>query len=386
MCAKRTYFGYMRLLMMAVGIWRLHNQQSSAVTRVLYQVYSVLFHLIYSSAMISLGVDLPGLLATDRLAAMDNIGKFIIGGVTILKMFMCQSNDVVNLLRLALNQDAEISTHIDPEIVKIYNWHIVCDNKFISLLVISATLMGTCITILGDINCFMLKRIPQNNVTEKPLLLHYWYPFDRNKYYSAVIIDQNIRPTLACLCIGVVSAFANCVIFFLRTQLKVLQYNFRNFDKYVDKDDVERLLKVLCAQHQQLIKYFEKFNQSLKNIVFLEYLVSSVLFATLIVQITAGNELITNSIILLSTTVQLLTFSWTSNEIIVQSLELARALFESNWYDQTEAAKLVVRIMMMRCQKPLCLRVGNMGVMDLNAGLSRLKLGYSYTSIMSSGD
>ncbi|XP_060525201.1 odorant receptor 49b-like [Cylas formicarius] len=84
--------------------------------------------------------------------------------------------------------------------------------------------------------------------------------------------------------------------------------------------------------------------------------------------------------------IQLLTFAWSCNEIIIQSAELAAALFESDWYNCDSKTKVIVHIMMMRCQKPLCLRNGSFGVMDLEVGVSRLKLAYSYTSLMKNGD
>ncbi|XP_060532251.1 uncharacterized protein LOC132705589 [Cylas formicarius] len=188
---------------------------------------------------------------------MDNVGKFIIGGVTIWKMIMCQSNDVVNLIRVALRQDAEISSQTEPGVIKIYKWHVSLDNKFVFLLVISATLMGTTSTVLGDINCLFWTKSTDNGTTEKPMPLHYWYPFDRNKHYVMVIVDQNIRPTLVTFCIGVVSAFVNCVTIFLRAQLRLLQYRFKNFDRSLDGGTVtaEHSLRFLCAKHQELIRY-----------------------------------------------------------------------------------------------------------------------------------
>ncbi|XP_060525188.1 odorant receptor 43a-like [Cylas formicarius] len=114
----------------------------------------------------------------------------------------------------------------------------------------------------------------------------------------------------------------------------------------------------------------------------LDYTVCSLTFALLILQIIAGEELLIKFTILTFTTLQLMTFSWNCNEIILQSMELAKALFNRDWYNQNRHAKILIHVMMMRCQKPLSLRIGWLGVMDLDAGISRLKLGYSYTSIM----
>ncbi|XP_060524699.1 odorant receptor 49b-like isoform X2 [Cylas formicarius] len=391
MSSKKGYFAYIRFLMMVVGIWRIEHWGSRSNTgKVVYKAYSVTFQLICWSAMVSLAVELPELIRTDTVAAMDNVGRFIILGVIIFKMVMCQSERVLKLLRLALAQDAQILTETNAAVKMIYERHVSYDNKFVSLLVTSATCMGVCVSILGDVKCYeFLKRAENRNVSDKPVSSRYWYPFDRDDHYALVMVDQNLRPTLACLCMGVVSAFVNCVVVFLRLQLKLLQYDFRHVGKFDEKlktASAERTVKMLCLKHQRLIEYVGEFNYSLKDIIFLEYMVTSVSFATLTVQIIAGQQVIFNLTVLMFTIVQLLTFAWNSNEIIAQSLELSFALYESRWYEQTSATKTLIHIMMMRCQKCLCLKIGVLGAMDLSAGISRLKLGYSYTSLMKTGE
>ncbi|XP_060532245.1 odorant receptor 49b-like isoform X4 [Cylas formicarius] len=334
--------------------------------------------------MVSLSADLPSLLKTNPSIAIEKMGRFIFCFVMTIKMAMCRSKGVLNLIKDALRQDRELSVQDDPEIRNIYKWHINFDNKLISLIVMSAILVGLSVAVIGDADA--LRRFKKGNVTHLSLPMHYWYPFDTDKHLTLAIIDQNIRPILVLFCLGVVSAFVNCLIIFLRVQLMALQFKFRNFDKYRSHRSPEDVLKLLCLKHQKLIECIGQFNGSLKNIILLDYTMVSVTFGTVILQMTAKSDIVVNSMTLIFTTIQLLAFSWSANEIIVQSTELADALFESNWYDQSKRTKMLIQIMMMRCHRPLCLRIGQFGFMDLNAGMSRLKLGYSYTSIMSKSE
>ncbi|XP_060532243.1 odorant receptor 30a-like isoform X3 [Cylas formicarius] len=381
MDTRKSYFYYIKFLMMIVGIWGLSDHNSSRIKKKFYATYSVLFQLVYLSAMVSLSADLPSLLKTNSPIAMENMGRFIFCLVTMIKMVMCRSKGVLDLIEDALRQDRELFVQDDTEIGNIYRWHVNFDNKIISLIVTSAALVSLSIAVIGDANA--MRRFKKGNATESPLPLHYWYPFNTDKYFTFVIIDQNVRPTLVLFCLGVVSAFVNCLIIFMRAQLMALQFNFRHFHQYRSHRSPEDILKLLCIKHQGLIKCIGQFNASLKNIILLEYTIVSITFGTVILQITAKNQIVVNSLALIFTTIQLLAFSWSSNEIIVQSSELAVALFESNWCDQNKQTKKLIQIMMMRCQRPLCLRIGQLGLMDLNAGMSRLKLGYSYTSVMS---
>ncbi|XP_060525853.1 odorant receptor 30a-like [Cylas formicarius] len=379
MASDKGYFGYIRRLMMMVGIWRLLDYQTSTLKRRIYEVYAVLFQLICLSALVSLIGELPILFRTNNAtAAMDNIGKIIATVVVIFKMTMWRSNQMLRLMRLVLHQDSDIRLQPDSQIKAIYQRHQNYDDKFISLIVSSAVMIAVCAAGFGDVDCYLYTRQFRNlNQTQKPLPMNLWYPFDRNRHYVFVLIDQNIRPSMACLCIGVVSASVNSVIVFLKLQLTLLQRNFRSFDGCKGND-----LKALCVEHQKLIEFVAIFNGAMRNIIFLEYTVSSLTFATVIFQITTGDQLVFSFTMLAYISLQLLTFAWNSNEILIQSIELAKAIYESRWYDQSKSTKLLLYTMMMRCQKPLCLRIGLLGVMDLNAGLSRLKLGYSYTSVM----
>ncbi|XP_060525200.1 uncharacterized protein LOC132701371 [Cylas formicarius] len=210
----------------------------------------------------------------------------------VFKMLMCQSKPIVTLLRVALRADFVSVLQNSKEIKAIYEWHINFDNKLISLVLGAATLVGVLIPIFGDVNCYhYFKEHARKNITEKPLLVNYWYPFDRNKFYTGILIDQNIRPTLASVCIAIVSAFVNSIIIFIRLQLKLLQYSFRNFHKlHHEVRSTSHILKILCFKHQQLIKYVEDLNESFRTIIFLEYLVSSISFASQLYRITVGSR------------------------------------------------------------------------------------------------
>ncbi|XP_060523935.1 odorant receptor 30a-like isoform X5 [Cylas formicarius] len=366
----QEYFRYVRWLMIVAGIWKIEVDEFSLPKKRLYHVYAILVQMVCSSPMISYVFNMPTLLKTDKPAAISTIGIITFFGVTLTKMLICQTKPIVKLLRLALQPEYQHEGAINAEMKAIYEWHISCDNHVISLLFFGATFMGTFVDVFGDVNCYMyFKEHRGINVTEKPVLINYWYPFDKNKHYVFVLIDQNIRAVLGCLVAAVVNAFVNCIIIFVRLQLKLLQHSFSNFDKLDNIEDSD-MLKRLCLKHQQLIRYVEDLNKYFSTIIFLEYMVSSLSLAAQILQITLGVRPFLAFILLSYTIMQLLVFAWTSNEIIIQSSELAKALFESDWYQHDSEVKVMVHVMLIRCQKPLSLKIGPFGAMDLDVGIS----------------
>ncbi|XP_060524005.1 uncharacterized protein LOC132700598 [Cylas formicarius] len=380
---RADYFTRVRRLMMVIGIWKVENPRHSVFWKRVYQVYSVSFQMLCYSVGFSLLAEIPALAKSDAMAAMDNANRLTVYIVIIIKMIAWQSKRMVDLLAVMLEQNSQIraASLVDLAIRRLYRQHVRYNHKFVFVLVSSAVVISVNISAAGFIGVYRFIHSPENqNHTEKPLPLRFWYPFDIHKHYVLALVDQNLRPTLGCFCLGVTSASLNSLAIFVRVQLKMLQHHFQHFNR--QRKEAVDSLKLLCVKHQRLIKYTIEFSESLKYIVLLDYSVSSVTFAVLILQIIGGKELVISGTILTFTTLQLMTFSWNCNEIIVQSTELTTALFKSNWYYQDRSAKVLIQIMMMRCQTPLCLRIGWLGVMDLDAGLSRLKLGYSYTSII----
>ncbi|XP_060523926.1 uncharacterized protein LOC132700553 isoform X2 [Cylas formicarius] len=349
------YFRYVKWLMIVAGIWRIEIEQFSPPKKKLYYFYTILIQMVFSSPLVSYVFNVPTLIKTDMPAAMSTMGLITFYGVILTKMFMCQSKPIIRLLQLALQSEYQPGRKINREIKAIYEWHTRFDNHVVSILFFGGVFVGICIDVFGDINCYIyFKQHNGTNLTDKLVPLNYWYPFDKNKHYVLVLLDQNVRAILGCLVTAIVNAFINCIFIYVRLQLALLQYNFRNFGQ-LDNSEGSNILKRLCAKHQQLIRYVEDLSESFKTIIFLEYMVSSLSLASQILQITL-------------------------------SLELSGALFESDWYKHHPKTKVDVHVIMMRCQKPLGLKVGHFGVMDLNVGLSRLKLAYSYASLMTNGD
>ncbi|KAK9729883.1 7tm Odorant receptor [Popillia japonica] len=61
---------------------------------------------------------------------------------------------------------------------------------------------------------------------------------------------------------------------------------------------------------------------------------------------------------LIAMLIQLFLFYWHANEIMLQSVEVAKAIWESDWFEYSEDIKKSLVLVILRCQKPLTLSVG----------------------------
>ncbi|XP_060530175.1 odorant receptor Or2-like [Cylas formicarius] len=97
---------------------------------------------------------------------------------------------------------------------------------------------------------------------------------------------------------------------------------------------------------------------------------------------TAGGNITYKFTHLFAVTSQLLLLAWYSDEIVFQSVELAPALYQSKWYECSKESRVLISIMLMRCQRPLTIDIGSFGPMTVQSAATRLKLAYSYASVM----
>ncbi|CAG9762954.1 unnamed protein product [Ceutorhynchus assimilis] len=221
--------------------------------------------------------------------------------------------------------------------------------------------------------------LTKNPTTPKPHIVPFWFPFDKDAHYIPAMAYEiwHIFQTLAIN--GAVQALINAVMVFLRANLKILQYHIRNFDK----TEPEKNLKKLIIRHQELIEWVHNLDGSFKNILLLEYCVTSLQLATTLIQIIEGLNIAFNGTFFMHCLLQLFGLAWNANEILIESsVGLLRALYQSNWYNRGKKVSFLIYFMMMRCSRPLVMRIGPLGIMNLNAAISRAKLAYTCLSVL----
>ncbi|XP_060518352.1 odorant receptor 49b-like [Cylas formicarius] len=373
-----------RVAMIFGGCWRLELPTNSSLWRHFYSVYSILAYVMIGTSAFSLGANVPSLLEMNVLTAIECGAQGLFCAVLVAKMIACQSKGNIQLIRSARCQEMQLLTQEATILTRIYNQHIkYCYKLTISISVVS---ISTSVAVVehGIRENVLFNFHNKNTTLEGPHTMYFWYPFETKNYHTWVLIDESVRAFFIGICNVSVNVFINSVMIFLRAQLVVLQQEFRNFCDKSGKRKVagSKLLRVLCLKHQKLIKYYENFNDSLKFLVLLEYVMSSLITASTIIEIISGQNVTFSVGLFLTNFGGLMIIAWNSNEIILQSAALATALYESGWYYQDHETQVLLHLMMIRCQKPLTISIGPFGSMTVDAGMSRLRLAYSYTTVM----
>ncbi|XP_060535491.1 odorant receptor 45b-like [Cylas formicarius] len=222
-----------------------------------------------------------------------------------------------------------------------------------------------------------------NATKEKPLVFDsYFYKLDMEKYASCLLVCSVISLVINVFIIVSIKTFFFSCIIFVPSILNKLQVRFVKIMN--SGDDLWNAVGEIVMEHKRIISFVENFNESIKYLTLLEYLLNSLNVAAVSIQFIKNEGEVAASPIFhfLFLIFQTFVLGWSANEIKVQSLKLADALYHSAWYEQNEKIKKSILLMIIRAQKPLVLTIGPFDAMTTNSALRIMKASYSYVSLM----
>ncbi|XP_050303722.1 uncharacterized protein LOC126741373 [Anthonomus grandis grandis] len=394
MTESSTLFKMVKFMLIISGLWPLELKNVSKFWQVIYKGYYIFAHAIYLTSPFAFGGALICDFGVKVSQALEDFSRMTFVILIIFKLNIIRSENMKEMINLVIYEEKNIIKSKDLMVKNIYQFHVSYCKKMVFCIVVFLYAAGLINMFNGFIELYKWEINTHfvNETINKPHIIPFWFPFNKEKYYLLAIIYQiwHIYQTLAIN--GAIQALINSVMVFLRANLKILQYHIKNFDdtdslhfkdKYVAELYAAWKLKQLIKRHQKLIKWLNDLNSSFQNILLLEYSITSLQLATTLVQIIELVHIPFNGAFFTHCILQLLGIAWNANEILLESsVGLLKAMYESNWYCRGKDISFMVSFMMMRCTKPLVMRIGPLGIMDLNAAVSRIKLAYTCISIL----
>ncbi|XP_060518610.1 odorant receptor Or2-like isoform X2 [Cylas formicarius] len=129
--------------------------------------------------------------------------------------------------------------------------------------------------------------------------------------------------------------------------------------------------------------FVHNFNRSMKYLILVEYLLTSLNIAAVSIQMILFNSTRASATFFLSYLFsQIFILGWSANEIKMQSLAISDAIYDSPWYYQNGNAKKAVLLIIMRAQRPLQLTIGPFDAMSTETAVTVVKGSYSYVTLM----
>ncbi|XP_060533771.1 uncharacterized protein LOC132706443 [Cylas formicarius] len=346
----------------ASGIWKLEMPHRSRGFQLVYLIYSIVANMIYISIPLLLTINFPRLLKTDAGEGLETLPKILFCFSFVIKLILYQSESTKRLLAQAITDEAHFLDNGDYSVVEVHEKHVFFCNLLNKFFLMSTAGSGFILCEMGIVGSYKVNQLNKKlNVTlPRPLPLPFCYPFDENNYHIWILLEQLLVIVWCGFSIATVQIFSNSMMIYMRGQLKILQKYFSRYHRSATSvDGSVKALKLLCVKHQHLISFIDNVNGVFRNVVFIQYSISSIMLAMALFQVLAGNNVTYNITYVLVIISELLLLAWSTDEIVTQSDELASALYSCTWYECDRESRILIILMLIRCQKPLSIDIGS---------------------------
>ncbi|CAG9817673.1 unnamed protein product [Phaedon cochleariae] len=173
------------------------------------------------------------------------------------------------------------------------------------------------------------------------------------------------------------------MVTFATARIAVLGYKFENFEIYSNgrNESTFHCLRNIVTEHQNLIRYVEDVQKSLKWYLLGEFLIKSYHITVSLLNVihaTNKEEIIFYQSMVIGLLLHVSMFYYNANELSSESTNLSVRIFKSNWYDQSSGVVRSLSIVMARVQRPLVLYMGNIRVIDNDLIVNMIKAAYTF--------
>ncbi|XP_061394589.1 odorant receptor 30a-like [Musca vetustissima] len=203
-------------------------------------------------------------------------------------------------------------------------------------------------------------------------------------YYQICFLFQIIiTPAGCCMYIPFTNLIVSFILFGI-LMCKVLQHKLRNL-KDVSNEKAREVM-VWCIKYQlQLVNFVDTINDLTTYTFLVEFMafgamLCAMLFLLIIVE-TIGQMFII-CIYIFMIFAQSVIMYYFANELYDQSLKVAIAAYESNWFDFDVSTQKTIKLFILRSQKPCAILVGKVYPMNLEMLQSLLNATYSYFTLL----
>nr|UTN00911.1 odorant receptor [Semanotus bifasciatus] len=391
---KQVHMKFARILMIITGIWPL---SLSGYKHKLYSGYFYLcftYYVLFSATMAAMVFIHKG----NFLEMASNLNISIIYFTYIYKVLICKSAAIQKIIHEIGDREKLILQGRDESIKVIYNKHV--KSAFISMVfyIGAATCAISLYWIKPLVANFIEKRDSEKFTVEHKRYLIYssWLPFDSDEHYITAYLIQCVGGFYAYAFVIYSGAFYIGILEFIIGQIKILQYIFRNLNRYIhtySKDGYfegrspqEMLVKLCIREHQYLIGFVERLDESIKIFMLMEFMISSFQLSLVVYQFLQGSadslQRIAVSFYFITLSSKLFLVYWNAHDIIIESTKISEAVFESEWYNFDPKVKKMLMLVIQRAQKPMGMSIGPFYEVRLEGFIAIFKAIYSYMTLI----
>nr|WJJ63322.1 odorant receptor 22 [Pachyrhinus yasumatsui] len=364
------------------------------------------FYKLYIGFMISLGIfchwtelyKLYQIITNDNFIFDEAIRNYIITAyhfTTMIKCYFLKGKLSRKIFAKILQYEQKINASENAEIILVYNKSVAAVRKTTALY-----FMGIILVVITYIPAPLYRDpyiiIRGNETIEiKQMPLSSWTPFDESVNYWPAFVWTSFAGTY--LSVFFVTTDLTCFSFvmFGICQIMILKHFIVNFHRYthimqkehrLEKNESIKMLQRECIKmHQGIILYGSELNTRFKNIMFLDFVPSSLQIAGMIFQIMTNLSII-QCVLLAQMTCTLIArmfiYCKCAHDLAEQSTSIALAWYEIDWSEFPSDVRKNIIMCIQRSQHPIKLTIGNFQDVTLSTFLMILKGTYTYIMVL----
>ncbi|XP_053598481.1 odorant receptor Or2-like [Microplitis demolitor] len=237
--------------------------------------------------------------------------------------------------------------------------------------------------------------------SERTLPFNLWFtfiPFKETPYYEIFYTLQTAATMSVCACATTFATFLFTINLYVTGQFKILQQRLETAccTTYNEKvDPIEKSytnLRKSVELHHVLLNYIARIEKLYCQIMLVQTLgsVLQICFSGFQILLGVDNSILRTmlSAVFFSGSIsQLLLYSWSCHEIIIESLEVAEAAYRAYWYSLSwsrygKSYRQALLIIIARSRRPCILTVGKFVPMSLETFTSVFNTSLSYFTIL----
>ncbi|KAM0727264.1 Odorant receptor 13a [Formica fusca] len=382
-----------RVFMKMVGLWYVETQREQLFLRVAfgYAVWAIIFAILVE------GVDLYHCIG-DFYAVTSNLCTTLLLIMILVKLgsFMFYRNMIMDLIHFAEKNFWNVTyNEVDTQILEGYD-------KLGMTMVYTFTL----IVYVATFNYVFAPFFEHQGINETKILpFKLWFDFPyHSPYYEITYTIQSLSTIHSGICTCCFDNFVSTFNIHTAAQLKILAHKVEAVtedcinnvigQKHLSETDIATLtfrnLQDCVQQHLMLIHYVHNMRRVFSVILLGQLLLSSIVICFGGFQFLVADVAIRKCIFafhFVGGLIQLLIYTWTCNDIIVQSTAISDAAYNSKWYllpnnGPGKAVRKGLIMIMIRARRPCVLTAGSFASISLDTFTGILSTAMSYFTLL----
>ncbi|XP_011338486.1 putative odorant receptor 92a isoform X2 [Ooceraea biroi] len=373
-----------RLFMKMVGLWYVETPRERLLLRAAfsYAIWAIVF------AILVVGVDLYYCIG-DFYAVTSNLCTTLLLIMILVKLgsFMFYRDIVFDLIRFAeKNFWSTTYDEFGAQVLETYD-----------KLGMTMVYIFTFIVYIATFNYIFAPffEIQETNVTKKILPFKLWFDFPyHSPYYEVTYTIQSFSTIHSGICTCCFDNFVSTFNIHVAAQLKILAHKVEVIvEKCIENtvngecppNIMEMALKKLqncIQQHLTLICYVRNMQRAFAVILLGQLLLSSIVICFGGFQFLETNVAVRKFLFachFVGGLIQLFIYTWTCNDIIIQSTAISDAAYNSKWYllsnnDPGKTLRKGLIMIMIRARRPCTLTAGYVTVISLDTFMGEIAI------------